>query len=132
MKLTASKLLISTGTLALMSQGAPASEHERTIFESFDRVVSRFEFDWEVHPVATEDGYMLNMFRLIGPTSDSKLHARSSARRKAVKQTEYFYPERIRELHEKQQMEREAEEERQRAAERAENELEESDQEEEE
>ena len=118
MKLAA--LLIATSSLALTAQGAPASEHERTVFESFDRVVSRFEFDWEVHPVTTEDGYMLNMFRLIGPTPDSKLHARSSARRKPVKEAEYFYPERIRELHEKQQMEREAEEERQRAAERAE------------
>ena len=38
-------------------QGAKVSEHEQTVFKSFNDVISKFEFDWEVHPVQTEDGY---------------------------------------------------------------------------
>ena len=31
-------------------------------------MVSKYDYDWEVYPVHTEDGYKLHMFRLLGPT----------------------------------------------------------------
>lgn len=48
-------------------RGAHASEHEKIVFRSFEEAIGKFEFDWEVHQVTTADGYILNMFRLLGP-----------------------------------------------------------------
>ena len=31
-------------------------------------MVSKYDYEWEVYPVHTEDGYELHMFRLLGPT----------------------------------------------------------------
>ena len=76
-----------------------ASEHDKISFLSFEKAISRYDFEWEVHPVTTQDGYKLNMFRLIGPKPDSDLYIRNP-RKRIVKDTEYFYPDRIRELKE--------------------------------
>ncbi len=62
--------LLTSATLA-----ARASEHEKHIFKTFDQAIAKFEFDWEVHKATTEDGYVLNMFRLLGPLPNSKMHA---------------------------------------------------------
>ena len=51
-----------------------ATDHEKVEFLSFEKAIARYEFEWEVHPVITEDGYILNMFRLMGPRANSELY----------------------------------------------------------
>lgn len=59
--------LISTKTLAK----GQATEHDKTVFQSFDQAVSQYEFEWQTYKVVTEDGYILNMFRLVGPSGST-------------------------------------------------------------
>lgn len=65
---------MKASALALLSAQslAKASDEERNIFKSFDEAVSQYDYDWEVHAVTTEDGYKLNMFRLVGPKEGTK------------------------------------------------------------
>ena len=55
--------------------------------------MDQFEFQWEVHEVTTDDGYILNMFRLVGPRDDSRLY--DSSRHRIIKESQKFYPERM-------------------------------------
>ena len=70
-------------------------------FESFENLMEQFQFDWEVHSVTTDDGYILNMFRLVGPKANASLYssdqnASRNRNRAAVSNSDlYFYPERM-------------------------------------
>ena len=67
----------TTGALFSAESLAKVSEHERSVFKTFDEAVSQYDYDWEVHPVTTEDGYILNMFRLVGPKEGSLIDRKS-------------------------------------------------------
>lgn len=82
-------------------------------FETFEALMDQFEFEWEAHSVTTDDGYILNMFRLVGPKPGAQLF--DDRRHQFVKQPdeETFYPERIQKIED----EKRAREEEQRARE---------------
>ena len=88
--------------IALINPAYAATEHEKILFNTFDTAISRYEFDWEHHQVVTDDGYILSMFRLTGPTPTSKLHFENHSQRKVASKEEFF-PDRIREKLEKEE-----------------------------
>lgn len=90
--------IFASSVFAFLANAGRVENHEES-FESFQNVIEQYEFAWEAHSVTTEDGYILNMFRLVGPTPRSTRYQHTSRK---VKEREKFYPDRIRELHEKQ------------------------------
>ena len=66
MKFTA--VTVAAAMAGVIDQCFAATEQQQAIFKSFDDAVSKYDYDWEVYPVITDDGYKLNMFRLLGPT----------------------------------------------------------------
>ena len=117
----ASAICATTSALLGTESAAKATEHERTVFKSFDEAVSQYDYDWEVYPVTTDDGYKLNMFRLVGPkegienarsttktsSKGKKKQNRRGGPQRQVQDEGHFFPERIEAL---QRRERELQE----------------------
>ena len=85
-------------TALVLSHGVIAEEKQS--FESFEQLMDQFEFEWEVHPVTTDDGYILNMFRLVAPKPDSDLY---KVGHRIVRENEKFFPERMQKIKDEQQ-----------------------------
>ena len=70
--------LFASAMLAILNQfvveATEVKEGSSSRFESFEKLMDQFEFQWEVHEVTTDDGYILNMFRLVGPREESRLY----------------------------------------------------------
>ena len=66
MKITA--FSVAAAMAAVSKVGYAASKENQAIFKSFHKIITKYDYDWEVYPVHTNDGYELNMFRLVGPT----------------------------------------------------------------
>lgn len=65
MKITA--FSVAAAMAAVYEMGYAASQENQATFKSFHKVVSKYDYEWEVFPVHTEDGYELHIFRLLGP-----------------------------------------------------------------
>ena len=65
MKFTA--FSVAAAMAAVCEMGLAVSEENQVTFKSFHKVISKYDYEWEVFPVHTEDGYELHMFRLLGP-----------------------------------------------------------------
>ena len=56
-----------TSVAALMAVGALAGHGDRSdVHRTFEEICVENGFDFEVHEVTTEDGYILNVFRIPG------------------------------------------------------------------
>ena len=65
MKFTA--LSVAAAMAAIPQFCFAASKKDRHKFKSFHKLMKKHNYEWEAYSTNTEDGYELNMFRLVGP-----------------------------------------------------------------
>ena len=65
MKFTA--LSVAAAMAAMPQFGLAASKEDKHKFKSFHKLMKKHNYDWEAYQTHTEDGYELNIFRLVGP-----------------------------------------------------------------
>ena len=60
-------LSVAAAMAAVTQVVCAATKEDKHNFKSFHKLMKQHNYDWEVYTTNSEDGYELNMFRLVGP-----------------------------------------------------------------